>query len=509
MASLFKQQVVRYVDEKGRRVPKLTQGARRVCEKSRKWYGEYKDEHERTQRVALSTDKSAAQTLLNDILRNVERRRSGIFNPYEEHGKLPLSQHISDYREFLNAKDNTTKHVEQTIGRIKRLCEGCNFFRLEDIDGTRVACWLSDKRMTSRRFSAQTSNFYLDALKYFCDWLVRHDRMPKNPVGTINRIRVDADRRHDRRALSDEEFARLIRAAELGPSIEGLSGPDRAMLYILAAWTGFRRRELSSITRSSIDLSDSGQITVMAGYSKRRRKDTIPLHPWVVTRLKQWLDTKRLFGPKETIFALRTASGHYRKTAKMMKKDLASARQAWLEEAPTPEERERRNLSDFLTYQNSAGDFADFHANRHTFISLLGREGVPLAVAQKLARHSDPRLTANTYTHLEMRDKEKAIHGLPTPSMDSSTEELTFPDYTSDILVTGMVTGTPVICCPGLSSGDSTDEFVSPSQRKDKPLSKQGLDAESQPMSPADEVHPRGLEPLTFGSVNRCSIQLS
>jgi site-specific recombinase XerD len=43
--------------------------------------------------------------------------------------------------------------------------------------------------------------------------------------------------------------------------------------------------------------------------------------------------------------------------------------------------------------------FADFHANRHTFISNLGRAGVPLATAQKLARHADPKLTANVYCH--------------------------------------------------------------------------------------------------------------
>ena len=35
----------------------------------------------------------------------------------------------------------------------------------------------------------------------------------------------------------------------------------------------------------------------------------------------------------------------------------------------------------------------------------------------------------------------------------------------------------------------------------DKPLPEQGLDAECQQLSPIVEVHPRGFEPLTFGSV--------
>ena len=60
----------------------------------------------------------------------------------------------------------------------------------------------------------------------------------------------------------------------------------------------------------------------------------------------------------------------------MMQVDLAAARQAWLAEAPSPEEREAREQSDTLTYQNEDGLFADFHANRHTFVSNLGKAGV-------------------------------------------------------------------------------------------------------------------------------------
>jgi len=186
------------------------------------------------------------------------------------------------------------------------------------------------------------------------------------------------------------------------------------------------------------------------------------------------------------------------------------ARNAWLEEASTEAELRRRTASDFLSYQNASGDFADFHSNRHTFISMLGREGVPLTIAQKLARHSDPRLTANRYTHLEMQDKEEAIHGLPTPMIradysDGETVDVTAPDS----VVTGMVTGSSVFCCPGMASDGSWVDWQCPDEGKDKPFPEQGLDAECQQLSSIVEVHPRGFEPLTFGSVDRCSVQLS
>jgi len=59
--------------------------------------------------------------------------------------------------------------------------------------------------------------------------------------------------------------------------------------------------------------------------------------------------------------------------------------------------------------------FADFHANRHTFITNLGRSGVSLTVAQTLARHGDVNLTANIYTHIGISGQVAAIADLPTP----------------------------------------------------------------------------------------------
>jgi len=50
---------------------------KKVTRKSRKWYGEFRDECGIKRRVPLSTDKSAAQAMLTEKLHNVERRRAG------------------------------------------------------------------------------------------------------------------------------------------------------------------------------------------------------------------------------------------------------------------------------------------------------------------------------------------------------------------------------------------------------------------------------------------------
>lgn len=217
--------------------------------------------------------------------------------------------------------------------------------------------------------------------------------------------------------MSAEEFAALVAAAESGPPIQEMVGHDRAMLYILAAWTGYRRKELASLTKNSFKLNaNPPTVTVTAAYSKRRRQDVVPLHPEVATRVKSWLADKKDLSAREPVFNLQAPGGGLRRTSKMMKLDLERARQAWIEGAKKDKkERKRREESDTLKYEDEQGMYADFHANRHTFISNLAKSGVSPKVAQTMARHSDINLTMNVYSHVKMEEQAAAIQVLPSP----------------------------------------------------------------------------------------------
>jgi hypothetical protein len=99
----------------------------------------------------------------------------------------------------------------------------------------------------------------------------------------------------------------------------------------------------------------------------------------------------------------------------MMWADLERAKAAWIREAATPAEQTERERSDFLSYRDEAGLYADFHSNRHTFISNLGKAGVAPKVAPELARHSDINLTMRIYSHVGMGDCARAVGTLPEP----------------------------------------------------------------------------------------------
>jgi len=110
----------------------------------------------------------------------------------------------------------------------------------------------------------------------------------------------------------------------------------------------------------------------------------------------------------EILFPIdKRVTGTDRRTAKMMEQDLGAARRKWLSESD--QERADREKTDFLKYIDSQNRYADFHSNRHTFITNLSLVGVLPHDAQELARHSDIRLTMNLYTHVGLADKAKAI----------------------------------------------------------------------------------------------------
>ena len=62
---------------------------------------------------------------------------------------------------------------------------------------------------------------------------------------------------------------------------------------------------------------------------------------------------------------------------------------------------------------DARGRTLDIHCLRHTFATLLARNGASPSVAEKLLRHSDIRLTMNIYTHLDLADTAGAVAALP------------------------------------------------------------------------------------------------
>jgi len=384
-------------------------------------------------------DRKATEALARKLEGDAMLRREGIINSRAEklaHAEaLPLEDHLKAFESALLGKGATRKHISTALYYIREVNKACGFEKPSDFDPAEVSVYVvhlkrngvTIGRQKPRIPSARSINARLTAIKSFTRWLFRNERMRTDPMMQVAKLNANTDRRHVRRALTDDELAWLIATAEKGPVVCHMAGPDRAMLYRLAVETGLRASELGSLTLASFDLADptTASVKVAAAYSKHRRDDLVPLRRDLAEALIVFLASRpadmRLFAMPD-------------KPAEMMRADLTAARKAWIAEAKAPEETKRREESKFLNYEDASGHVADFHALRHTFITRLARSGITPAVAKSLARHSTITLTMDYYTHTLISDERTALDRLPGITPKPPEREIAQATGTDDII---------------------------------------------------------------------------
>jgi excisionase family DNA binding protein len=441
VSDLYKKQIVRWIDANGKRCAPATPGATKRVEESRKWYGTVRGKPE-----ALSRDKATAEKMLRRLLTKADEESVGLGDPYADHKTQPLAEHLKDFKTELEANGSTPFHVRQVLDRIGIVFNGIGATMPADLSVDRVQQWLvafrADKEAPAllagkkewtpdeaaallgisrqavraaiarhglpaigngkaRRYpratvealleragrgaSAQTVNHYVAALRSFGRWLVRPgagQRLSKNPLAGLKLVCVETDRRHDRRELTADELRRLLAATRASArTFRGLSGEDRFHLYATACGTGFRAGGLASLIPASFNLtSDGPTATLSARRNKSKKTKKQPLPADVADLLRAYLKDKPAGQP---IWGGTWATD--KKAAAMLRGDLEAAGIPYVVEGP------------------DGPLYADFHALRHTYLTLGGRAGINLRTLQELAGHSTATLTER-YTHVRLHD---------------------------------------------------------------------------------------------------------
>lgn len=360
-----------------------------VLVECRRWTGVYTDEHGKRKYVALFTSRPASEKELIRLRDTAERIRCGDISPGQvARGDKDLGQIIDEWGKAILAKDATKLHSRTSVYRVKRIAGAIKAALPIDFTGDRVQSALKSFRDASPGISAQTSNHYLTCCKSFLTWCVRQRYLESMPITGAEPVECESRRTFTRRALTAEELAKLITSTLVHVVHQSpLSGPDRAAMYLVAAYTGFRVGEIAKLSRESFDLdADPPRITLPGSATKNKREAVQPIPESVADHLRGWLATKANDGPLWPGYRWRTG-----KVADLVRCDLKAAGI----EAETPAGR------------------IDFHALRTTFATMLARSGVPIQHAQKLMRHSSPDLTVKHYTRLGLVDLGEQVAKLP------------------------------------------------------------------------------------------------
>lgn len=335
---------------------------------AKKYSIKYRDEHGKWKVVVGCADAESTRTLARKLESDATLKRHGILNGTSA---MLLSEAVKAFRTYLNSKGNTERYIDQTVARVEKIFTECEFKTLYDLNADSATDKVAE--FLKGRGSQQTANHYLTVLKTFCNWAISSRKLPGCHLLFLKRVKVtDAAQR---RALSAAELAKVVKAATKGELAFGLTGPQRSILYRVAANTGFRASELASLIPSSFCLSgNSPYIQLNAANAKNRQKVEQPLPKGLVAPLRRFL--------KDIEKGERVWPGNWHQNAARMIRIDA----------------EKAEVKDL-----------DFHCLRVSFITNLARSGVHPKVAQELARHSDINLTMKYYTKLKRDELAAAL----------------------------------------------------------------------------------------------------
>ena len=324
-------------------------------------------------RVALGvSDKSVADAKLKKLVRELEQERAGIILPkfIREGMKNPLAPLILD---FISERENQGRDRKYCLGlrrQLELLAKNCGWKNLELVTADSFRRW----RDKAYKLTDKTLNEYLTSANSFMNWLMREERLSRNPLISVQRMERRQESKYRRRALTDAEAKRLIATAG-----------EWSHLYWLAVETGLRRGELEKLEWRDLAIDqDNPFLRARATTTKNGKADQLPLCPEIAACFLKLRPVP--FVPGAKVFGKLP--------------DMDRVRVDYKKANIQPVDAEVR--------------IADFHGFRHTLGTRLALSNAPIPTAMKLLRHSDPKLTTKVYTDAGQLPTRETMLALPS-----------------------------------------------------------------------------------------------
>ncbi len=329
----------------------------------------------KTKFVSLHTsDKQVAHKNAEDFLRELQQEKAGVIAPrvQRQAASIPFVRHVEDYTADLTAARRDAEYVYTVGKRLKKLAQACGWEWLADVTADSFQNW---RKGQAPRLAAKTLKEYHAAMIAFFNWLRNHKRVVGDPLEGVTRTDTRGKEVRKRRALSYEELNRLL-------AVPG----ERALGYMAAFFTGLRRSELESLTVGDAHLHAAKPLlTVRASTTKNKQTAEIYLHPQLTREL---LKQHPADAPADTPLLRREQIANM----DQMRKDLAAAK---------------------IPFLDAEGRRVDLHCLRGSLNTHLALAEVDPHVRQKVMRHSEIRLTLDTYTDSKMLPLTEAVTKLP------------------------------------------------------------------------------------------------
>ena len=197
-------------------------------------------------------DREASLALAQRLERQTAREAEGLYDPVLEQAKRPIAEHLSSFLESELDPCRAPRYTQQVRARLQRVIDGIGAERIGDLTTIHVGRFLNDLMMNGRPISPATRSDYVATCKRFTAWALVHGLIHRDPLATLKSPgRPAAEVVHPRRALTDDEMARLLDAASRRPLLELetiRTGPDRGKRLGRVGFADFHSLRVSAAT---------------------------------------------------------------------------------------------------------------------------------------------------------------------------------------------------------------------------------------------------------------------
>lgn len=314
---------------------------------------------------------------------------------------------VEEWIAEITANGRAKQHVVQCRSHVLGILDKAGIVYLKDLTKDRLKIALIELER-EREWSPRTYDSWLVDFKTWIHYCMERGYLQEDLGKGLKKKEV-VERRRTRRDLKPADLIRLIVSAfHSSKTIAGMTGPERALLYIVAVLAGWRWGELRQIQRLEVFLNEEiPYIAPAAAKQKSRRSDIVVLRNDVVELLRGHFAMKAL--PSEAL-VFKMPVGN--EGAEMIAYDLEHTG----DRAEVAAEKMTRGEEPLaaIPVLDEHGRIADFHALRHSLATMLDRAGTPLGVRHQIMRHkADKSLTLGTYTHADFKDQQEALDSLP------------------------------------------------------------------------------------------------
>ncbi len=322
--------------------------------------------------VALETpDREIARKRLRQIVLTKQREQEGLIPQasIREAASTPLPLLVNEYEADENGRELDPKHIKDTLYRIRRTISETGWRSVGDVRPDSFVRW-----RTTLGCSTKTKKEYQTSICAFLNWLVKTDRIERNPLAKIDPIEIRGKQVRESRAFTEDELRRLFAAAG-----------SHLPAYMLLFYTGQRREEVRSLVWGDLHLDgEKPSVLFRASTTKDKDKRAVPLSRTFAVFLRE-------LRPVDATPSTRV----FNRTFPVYDSLRVDFKRAGIEHA------------------DGLGRVVHFHSFRKTWQTFGVQHGINQRAAQEILGHSDANLTARVYTDVPALGLHEEIEKLP------------------------------------------------------------------------------------------------